>query len=131
VGWVCEWKYEERQRRKAIMADNLGDCEARILDEMENEMDVIVIDDPVEPTHVFNKEEMEKTKKFIEEAIQSRTNHPNRIKQRNPRHKSAFWCDVCDMYLVGCGQKCPVCHHHALPVRDKKPAPMIEDWVDD
>jgi len=46
VGWVCEWKYEERQRRKAIMADNLRDCEARILDAMENEMDVIVIDDP-------------------------------------------------------------------------------------
>lgn len=56
--------------------------------------------------------------------------HPNRNKRLTPRHKHLFWCDVCDMALVGNGGKCACCKYRAEPIRMKKVAPTIEEFFE-
>ena len=43
----------------------------------------------------------------------------NRNEKRRPK-TGKYWCPVCDMVLVGDGQKCPVCKKVSNCKRDKK-----------
>lgn len=43
----------------------------------------------------------------------------NRDRKREPK-KGKFWCNVCDMFLIHKGQRCPVCKRRDLSKTNKK-----------